>query len=346
MPETIDKQTLEALLKISTKAEIAERFGITAKSVTRLIRQYGLPNPGYVQSVETKRLRVEAIQAARRQDPSLIERQIKGLRAHNRLIKGNRVEDVYAPDKAAEIKRKAREARIGKPPNRKPREGPKFCSICGAPVEPGSGKKVQAYCKNCMSAYFKSYYDRRKEHYKQMNNESRRQRRAIWRERLAQLKNRPCKDCGKTYPHYCMDFDHLDSETKVADIPIMLRRNASERRLLAEIEKTEVVCANCHREREYKRYLQTGKDPVRLSPRQKKNKEIIEREKGRPCTDCGGKFSSWQLDFDHVTGEKLGGVGKMAICDSTEALLAEIVKCEVVCAICHRIRTFSRKKRT
>jgi hypothetical protein len=343
MPKTIDKQTLEVLLKISTKAEIAERFGITAKSVTRLIRQYGLPNPPYRQSDETKRLRVEAIQAARRQDPDLVERQIKGLRAHIRQIKGKRVEDVYPPDKATEIKQKAREARLGKPPNRKPREGPKFCSICGAPVKPGSGKKVQGYCKNCMSAYFKGYYEQRKEHYKQMNNESRRQRRVIWRDRLAQLKNRPCKDCGKCYPPYCMDFDHLDPDTKVADIPLMLGRNASEERLLAEIEKTEVVCANCHRGREHKRYLQKNRSPVRLSPRQKKNKEIIEQAKNSPCMDCGEEFSSWQKDFDHVKGQKTERVGYVAMSRSTEALLAEIAKCEVVRAVCHRIRTFSKK---
>jgi hypothetical protein len=305
MPKTIDKKTLEALLNISTKAQIAQRFGITTKSVTRLIRQYGLPNPQYVQSDETKRLRVESIQAARRRDPSLVESQIKGLRAHNRLIKGKQVEEVYPPDKAEEIKRKAREARMGKPSNRKPREGPKFCSICGAPVEPGGGKKVQAYCKSCMSTYFKGYYGQRKEHYKQITNKNRRRRQAIWREYLAQLKNRACKDCGKSYPSYCMDFDHLAPETKVADIPIMLSRNASEERILAEIEKTEIVCANCHRGREHKRYLQNNRNPAHLSPRQKRNKESIEQSKNRPCADCGGEFSSWQKDFDHVNGEKV-----------------------------------------
>ncbi len=346
MAKTIDKQTLEALLKTSTKTQIAEQFGITTKSVTRLIQQHGLPNPPYVQSEETRRLRVEAIQAARRQAPDLVERQVKGLRERAQLIKGKRLEDMYPPEQAAEIRRKASEARLGKPGHRKPREGPKLCSICGAPVEPGAGKKVQSYCKACMSVYFKDYYEQRKEHYRQITNENRRQRQALWRERFAQLKNCPCQDCGQTYPPYCMDFDHLDPETKVANIPVMLSRNASEERLLAEIEKTEVVCANCHREREHKRYLQTGKNPVHLSPRQKKNKEIIERAKSRPCTDCGGIFSVWQMDFDHVTGEKLGGVGRMAIGASTEALLAEIAKCEVVCAVCHRIRTFSRKKQS
>jgi hypothetical protein len=344
MAKTIDKQTLEALLKTCTKAQIAKRFGITTGSVTRLIRQYGLPNPPYVQSEETKRLRVEAIQAARRLDSSLVERQVKGLRAHTQSLKGKRLENVYPPDKAAEIRRKSKEARIGKPANRKPREGPKFCSSCGAPVEPVNGKKVQSYCRSCMSAYFKGYYEQRKEHYKQVTNENRRWRQAIWRERIAQLKNRPCKDCGKTYPPYCMDFDHLDPETKIASIPVMLGSNASEKKLLAEIDKTAVICANCHRKREHKRYLQNNKSPVHLSPRQKKNKEIIEQAKNRPCADCGGEFSSWQKDFDHVKGQKAERVGYMAMSGSTEALLAEIAKCEVICAVCHRIRTFSRNK--
>jgi hypothetical protein len=141
-----------------------------------------------------------------------------------------------------------------------------------------------------------------------------------------------------------MDFDHLDPETKVADIPIMLGRNASEEKLLAEIEKTEVVCANCHRGREHKRYLQTNRSPVHLSPRQKQNKEIIEQAKSCPCADCDGEFSSWQKDFDHVKGEKAERVGYIAMSRSTEALLAEIAKCEVVCAVCHRIRTFSKKR--
>ena len=83
MPKTIDRQTLEALLTSRTKTEIAEQYGITTKSVTRLIRQHGLPNPPYIQSEETKRLRVAAIKTAHRRDPDLIARKVKGSRKHN-----------------------------------------------------------------------------------------------------------------------------------------------------------------------------------------------------------------------------------------------------------------------
>jgi hypothetical protein len=44
------------------------------------------------------------------------------------------------------------------------------------------------------------------------------------------------------------------------------------------------------------------------------------------------------MDFDHVRGEKLFGIAvNMNI--SWERLEAEIAKCEIVCANCHRIRT-------
>ena len=344
MPKSVDKQTMEALLATNTKAEIAEQFGITAKSVTRLIRQYGLPNPPYVQSEETKRRRNEAVAAARRNDPGLVARQVKGFRERAEQAKGKRWEEIYSPEKAAEMKARCRQAHLGKKGNRKPKPGPKLCALCGALLELGEGKKLQSYCKACMSDYFKAYYSQRKEHYKEITNQNRRQRIAEWKKYLAELKGQPCKDCGKIYPSFCLDFDHLELESKVADIPVMIGSNASRGRILAELAKTEVVCANCHRAREHARYLQSGKTPGHLSPRQRRNKEIIEQAKNHPCQDCGGIFSIWQMDFDHVKGDKVANVGHLAISASTEVLLAEIEKCEVVCAVCHRIRTFTRKR--
>ena len=344
MPKTIDKQTLEALLATSTKAEIAARFGITTKSVTRLVKQYGLPNVRPTQSEETRRRRAESVKAAHRRDPGLTVRKVKGLKAHHEKIQGKHWEDSYPPEKVSQMKLQASLSRRGKPVKRKPRETPKLCALCGSLVESGKGKKLQSYCKACMSIYFKAYYGQRKEHYKTLNNEGRRRRVAIWKDYLSELKSRACQDCGINYPTYCMDFDHLDPKSKVASIPEIIRSNASSERILAEIGKTEVVCANCHRAREYERYLRAGKPPVHLSPRQRKNREIIEQAKRRPCHDCGGEFSIWQMDFDHVNGHKVGGVGRLALSQTTEILIAEIEKCEVVCAICHRLRTFSKKK--
>jgi hypothetical protein len=60
------------------------------------------------------------------------------------------------------------------------------------------------------------------------------------------------------------------------------------------------------------------------------------------CADCGYKKHPRALDFDHRPGEvKLFTIGNHM--DSAwKKIEAEIAKCDVVCANCHRIRTFNR----
>jgi hypothetical protein len=67
---------------------------------------------------------------------------------------------------------------------------------------------------------------------------------------VEELKSRPCADCGRTFPTYVMDFDHIGPKT--AEVSSMVRTLSTER-LLAEVRKCEVVCANCHRVRTYLR---------------------------------------------------------------------------------------------
>ena len=82
------------------------------------------------------------------------------------------------------------------------------------------------------------------------------------RDRLAQwineFKRRPCADCGGEFPPYLMDFDHVSGE-KLDDICGMRMRTVSREAIRVEIEKCEVVCANCHRARTHLRRL--GLDP-------------------------------------------------------------------------------------
>lgn len=71
----------------------------------------------------------------------------------------------------------------------------------------------------------------------------------------------------------------------------------------------------------------------------------IAEAKNRPCADCGGRFPTCVMDFDHVRGEKKFKVAQavqLAYGLSLDRVRAEIAKCDVVCANCHRIRTASR----
>ena len=62
----------------------------------------------------------------------------------------------------------------------------------------------------------------------------------------------PCKDCGVSYPYYVMDFDHCRGD-KGREVSLLVNAPASIERLQAEIDKCDVVCANCHRQRTYGR---------------------------------------------------------------------------------------------
>lgn len=55
-------------------------------------------------------------------------------------------------------------------------------------------------------------------------------------------------DCGVQYAVEAMEFDHRPSETKLMTLGSS-GRNQTEARILAEVAKCDVVCANCHRVR-------------------------------------------------------------------------------------------------
>ena len=65
---------------------------------------------------------------------------------------------------------------------------------------------------------------------------------------------------------------------------------------------------------------------------------LVDALKVGPCLDCGQSFPPECMDFDHVRGEKLFGIGQMGQ-RQQHFILAEIAKCDLVCANCHRIRT-------
>jgi hypothetical protein len=74
------------------------------------------------------------------------------------------------------------------------------------------------------------------------------------------------------------------------------------------------------------------------------NKAAISKLKDHPCSDCGGRFPSVCMDFDHRDpSEKKQNVGSMATTYNLQTILDEIAKCDLVCANCHRIRTFLKE---
>lgn len=73
---------------------------------------------------------------------------------------------------------------------------------------------------------------------------------AVRRQVIIDAKTEPCMDCGKAYPHYVMDLDHVRGK-KVRNVSGMIK-NCSVKRIKKEIAKCDLVCSNCHRERTQK----------------------------------------------------------------------------------------------
>lgn len=60
------------------------------------------------------------------------------------------------------------------------------------------------------------------------------------------LKDRPCAECGRSFPTEAMDFDHVRGRKKFT-ISGGGKHTLAE--MLSEVAKCEVVCACCHRVR-------------------------------------------------------------------------------------------------
>ena len=55
-----------------------------------------------------------------------------------------------------------------------------------------------------------------------------------------------CIKCGENNP-LCLDFHHRDPVEKKYELAYMGVRGYSKEKILAEIDKCDVLCANCHR---------------------------------------------------------------------------------------------------
>lgn len=68
--------------------------------------------------------------------------------------------------------------------------------------------------------------------------------------------SRGCMDCKIMYPYWILEFDHVRDE-KVGNVGAMVKTHSLEAVKL-ELEKCDVVCSNCHRDRTRNRAIVSG----------------------------------------------------------------------------------------
>ncbi len=131
----------------------------------------------------------------------------------------------------------------------------KLCSICKEREQ----LSYNSHCRECHNEYQKAWYKKNP----LSNSESFVRRRKAIRQLIVSTKNRPCMDCNKEYPYYVMDFDHVRG-TKKINLGAAASKMWALATIQAEIDKCDVVCANCHRERTFKGSVTgstSGSDP-------------------------------------------------------------------------------------
>jgi hypothetical protein len=106
-------------------------------------------------------------------------------------------------------------------------------------------------------------------------------------------------------------------------------------------------CRTCVQEYQRRWYTLNGEAHRATSAagrrrRHASNRAIVAAAKDVPCADCGQRFRTVEMDFDHVRGEKSANVAHLLWNATPERVEAEIAKCDVVCAVCHRLRTHGR----
>lgn len=130
------------------------------------------------------------------------------------------------------------------------------CKTCGIeqdehlfPRRKVAGREYpRRQCRACYAAYHREVYHRDGGKQAARNKRFKQKQTAF----VDALKGKPCADCGGVFPPYVMDFDHLDATTKLFSVSNM-RYRGGRKRLLEEIAKCDLVCANCHRVRTYLR---------------------------------------------------------------------------------------------
>lgn len=105
------------------------------------------------------------------------------------------------------------------------------------------GNKLR--CKTCNKEHQKKWYSKNnKTQYERVTNGKEKYKKQNREFIIEYLKNNPCCICGEN-DIVVLDFDHL--QDKKYDVSKLIYLTSSLETIKKEIEKCQILCANCHR---------------------------------------------------------------------------------------------------
>lgn len=159
-----------------------------------------------------------------------------------------------------------------------------------------------------------------------------RKRRRKRKNELISVRGGRCEDCGYAGCLAVLEFHHRDPRTKEFGIGDF---TGSTERLRVEAAKCDLLCANCHRIRHSSAETALRVQEMR-SRRDKKARAISHM--GDRCLTCGRDGPAQLFEFHHLdASQKDFGISEDGgISRRWEKIVAELAKCAMLCANCHR----------
>lgn len=91
--------------------------------------------------------------------------------------------------------------------------------------------------------YMRAWTEANRERRRELNREAKARVNEWFQSYKATLR---CERCGFSHPS-ALDFHHREPADKRFEVPRMVANRLSRERIMEEIAKCEVLCANCHR---------------------------------------------------------------------------------------------------
>jgi hypothetical protein len=136
----------------------------------------------------------------------------------------------------------------------------KLCTKCELeksldlfPARKASKDGKASWCRACYKVNWQQRYYDNHQHYRQSHNKSRNKiRENNARMVFEYLEKHSCLICHESDP-VVLEFDHRDKDDKIENISNLILHGTWEQ-IQKEIEKCDVLCANCHRRKSAKQF--------------------------------------------------------------------------------------------
>lgn len=167
-----------------------------------------------------------------------------------------------------------------------------------------------------------------------------------------------CERCGEGFPG-ALDFHHPG--TKEADISVLTNHGYSQERIITEIDRCDVLCANCHQKEHFaltSEELATFSSEIDIREGPWKHPDftgngserrrqllrmwvLLYKEASGGCARCD-ETDPMCLEFHHLDNDRENSsIGRMIAYESPrERFLREFGKCEIICRNCHRMEHY------